>query len=287
MKQQQSPRFNDTTGDTKTKTKEPLGSYWVRKTRMTGGTTGNVLQHTHRLQNEVIQSMRCGQNTLIAFELRLIDEELRYEPFMTFVKEPMLWFPVIPGETDPPSDSLFKPSPDAGYTLHSRFRPLLQWVHNQGLEYKLQGGRKGTFPLLLYWTPETIRPIHDENCLFKYYLTTRLATTEERQIVHFRSVIKNAMDAGQNTASLCILYNGKEGFQTTTEQNPDLRFTCKETIHLLTNKPINNNNCYYIINEKYEPIIHMIVDQEKLQWSLRFTEQQQPQNYAILIATWN
>lgn len=285
--------------------KEPLGMYWVRKTRASSGSIGNILQHTERLHHEVVQAIRCGQDSIIAFQLRLsVDDELRYEAFMTFVKDKLLWFPLVPGETDPPADSLFKPSVDAGYTLHGRFRPLLLWIVGQGLAYKLKSEKCiGIFSLVVYWSPDTIRPMCDDETLVKYYLTSRLAITEEKQILHFRSVIKNAMDAGQCTASLCILYKGKEGYTTSgceaaagnnkcAADNNDattagggggvnLRYLCKDAKHFLTNAPVAEG-MEYMINEKYEPILQMVVDKEKLQWTLRSINEET----MILTAVW-
>jgi hypothetical protein len=259
-----------------------------------------------------VQAIRCGQDSIIAFQLRLsVDDELRYEAFMTFVKDKLLWFPLVPGETDPPADSLFKPSVDAGYTLHGRFRPLLLWIVGQGLAYKLKSEKCiGIFSLVVYWSPDTIRPMCEDETLIKYYLTSRLAITEEKQILHFRSVIKNAMDAGQCTASLCILYKGKEGYTTsgseaaagnnecnTTTDNNDatttaaacggggggvnLRYLCKDAKHFLTNAPVAEGT-EYMINEKYEPILQMVVDKEKLQWTLRSINEET----MILTAVW-
>lgn len=255
--------------------------YWVRKTRASSLATGNILQHTERLHREVINAIRCGQDCLVGFQLRLMDEELRYEAFLTHMKDELLWFPLVPGETDPPADSLFKPSVDAGYTLHARFRPVLLWIHGQGLAYKLLSDKtKGIYTLLIYWSPETIRPLCEDDTLFKYYLTSRLAVTEEKQLIHFRSVIKNAMDAGQNSASLCILYRGREGYEASVADTvSDRRFVCKTPKHYLTKQPTDE---ILTINEKYEPILKLIVDTEKLQWTLRIINKET----AILTATW-
>jgi hypothetical protein len=260
----------------------PLGDYWKQKTTL--GEHDNPFKHCERVRGEILTAMQARQASVTAFTLHVCSEELTgvSKERARIVSETAgtLWFPEDKWIHTQGSgvDSLI---PLAGYTLNERFRGILQWFTQNGLEYALTT----QLTLVVYWHPETGGE-DNHNQLYKYVLGLWIAVPEEDIFKRHRDGIRRAMAAGQTKAVICYLFETHGYHRAEREWGTRV---CKETRELFTDQIIGIQQ--WCVDDKYTPLLKWITERERLQWSLRFMFKHKDSAelfpWALLIAHWN
>jgi hypothetical protein len=202
----------------------------------------------------------------------------------------ILWFPAHKQRDDNAAaaacgggeDGFISTRKQGGYVLHDRFRGLLQWLREQGVHYYLGAP---SLHLVVYWHPGTGETTPSET-LYKNYMRrlSQVDLDDPKRVQEHRAQIKRAMDAGQNLATLQILYNTPSGFQQKTPETiAEICTICHETRQIMTNV-ILVENVQWCVHTQYKPLIEML-DTEGLKWSLRF-EDADKYDWAVMVAHW-
>jgi hypothetical protein len=234
--------------------------------------------------------MRTRQSSMVLYVLSCDRaDELTWHVLKPPKLEDDLWFPVERQFTSSAAgggagECLITVGKQGGYSLHARFRGLLHWLRDQGISYYLTAG---TLHLVLYWHPGTSVSSTSDNTLYKNYmhrLSQGAADGDLKRLQEHRAQIKRAMDAGQTTAAVQVLYKGPQGFyEKSHETIAEICTICHETRQILTNSMLDDE-LQWVVNLRYKPLIDML-DAEGLRWSLRF-EDVNRYEWAVMIACW-
>ncbi len=247
----------------------------------------NILYFEKHLAERILSAMRIRQSSMVLYVFSCE----RPEEMSWFATKPLrdvddeLWFPVdrqrLAGgpEEREESSCLISTGKYGGFVLHKRFRPLLAWIHGQGLGFYLTRQKA----LVCYWHPGTGEKEKQEHVLYNHYLQRLTRECDAQYLEDMRARIKRAMDAGQTMASVQILYAGTGFSQKTPETITEICLICHETKQVLTNATLEND-LQWIVSDRNKPLIEAL-DKDGLRWSLRFQDHGQ-YDWALIVATW-
>jgi len=240
-----------------------------------------VLYFEKHLADRIVAAMRMRQSSMVLYVFSCDrPEEMSWHLIKPAAKDDELWFPVERQRLSEVSrECLISTGKHGGYALDARFRCLLEWIRNQGLGFYLTN----QCALVCYWHPGTgsVESTKKQELYDNY--VQRLTQLPQRDDLRVR--IKRAMDAGQNMASVQILYSPLDFFQKTASTITEICLICHETKQVMTNATLeDDDSIQWVVNGRFKGLIEML-DRDGLRWSLRF-EDVARYDWALMVASW-
>lgn len=244
---------------------ESLSAYWKRRCGITSNTDNVLALCKERIQGDIINAINARQCSAVVLILDVdIPRQVYFEVYGKADVHPDIWFPL--GEMEGPRKVTMY-GDMSGYRLHERFLGVVKWLKCMGLSVHLSS----SLELIARWCPASAVSEHDPNTLYKYYMQLMQYPGEDDIDTwsRIRSGIKRAMECGQRQSDVCCLYRGENGFKEyTPEDIVGAQYVCREHSLIVTGKAQTS-------------LVDRIIEKEKLQWSLRPSE-----DWCILYVYW-
>lgn len=186
-----------------------LIDYWTRHFELSDET--NMRHRIREVQVTVVKAMKAGQTSCTVARIyqwkhyiQTNRQATNASPMTSPRAHNLLTHKVVPE-----SNALFH-CVGGAYQLKDWFRPLLEFLQEEGLQWTIgiEEPTAGQMPhrwadLIVYWTPT----LDGHDSLASHWMTQlAVKTLDDSRVVEWRKICLRAMQAGQHTALLMVLF---------------------------------------------------------------------------------